>query len=72
MSTVVVMLGGEGALPQPKQPAFFTETSPLEADSPESKNAAFSGDSRRRKRIRTQLEMDANTFVAFEPEAAAA
>ncbi|XP_058210773.1 G-type lectin S-receptor-like serine/threonine-protein kinase At4g27290 isoform X2 [Rhododendron vialii] len=43
MSTVVVMLGGEGALPQPKQPAFFTETSPLEADLPESKNAAFSG-----------------------------
>ncbi|KAI8557695.1 hypothetical protein RHMOL_Rhmol04G0029700 [Rhododendron molle] len=43
MSTVVVMLGGEGALPQPKQPAFFTETSPLEADSLGSKNAAFSG-----------------------------
>ncbi|XP_058210783.1 G-type lectin S-receptor-like serine/threonine-protein kinase At4g27290 isoform X2 [Rhododendron vialii] len=43
MSTVVVILGSEGALPRPKQPAFFTETSPLEADSLESKNAAFSG-----------------------------
>ncbi|KAF7112201.1 hypothetical protein RHSIM_RhsimUnG0255500 [Rhododendron simsii] len=44
MSTVVVMLGGEGALPRPKRPAFFTETSPLEADSLQSKNAAFSAD----------------------------
>lgn len=42
MSTVVVMLGGEGALTRPKQPAFFTDMSPLEADSPESKNATFS------------------------------
>ena len=25
MSTVVLMLGGEGALPEPKQPGFFTE-----------------------------------------------
>lgn len=25
MSTVVLMLGGESSLPQPKQPGFFTE-----------------------------------------------
>ncbi|KAL7186403.1 hypothetical protein ACSBR2_028200 [Camellia fascicularis] len=29
MSTVVLMLGGEGGLPQPKQPGFFTERNVL-------------------------------------------
>ncbi|PSR95651.1 G-type lectin S-receptor-like serine/threonine-protein kinase [Actinidia chinensis var. chinensis] len=43
MATVAVMLGGEGSLPQPKQPAFFTESSPVGADSSCSKQGAFSG-----------------------------
>ncbi|XP_028055745.1 G-type lectin S-receptor-like serine/threonine-protein kinase At4g27290 isoform X2 [Camellia sinensis] len=32
MSTVVLMLGSEGVLPQPKQPGFFTERNLLEAN----------------------------------------
>ncbi|KAI8007524.1 G-type lectin S-receptor-like serine/threonine-protein kinase [Camellia lanceoleosa] len=32
MSTVVLMLGSKGVLPQPKQPGFFTERNLLEAD----------------------------------------
>ncbi|GFZ12443.1 hypothetical protein Acr_23g0008280 [Actinidia rufa] len=43
MATVAVMLGGEGSLPRPKQPAFFTESSPVGADSSCSKHEAFSG-----------------------------
>ena len=43
MAAVAVMLGGEGSLPQPKQPAFFTESSPVGADSSCSKQGAFSG-----------------------------
>ncbi|THG21589.1 hypothetical protein TEA_019602 [Camellia sinensis var. sinensis] len=39
MSTVVLMLGGEGALThQPKPPVFFTERNLLEAESSRSKN----------------------------------
>ncbi|CAL5393901.1 unnamed protein product [Camellia sinensis] len=39
MSAVTMMLGGEGAMPQPKQPAFFGEESPQGVDSSsESKN----------------------------------
>ncbi|KAJ8748847.1 hypothetical protein K2173_013278 [Erythroxylum novogranatense] len=33
MSTVVLMLGGEGTLPQPKQPGFFTERNVPEQES---------------------------------------
>ncbi|XP_050217230.1 G-type lectin S-receptor-like serine/threonine-protein kinase At4g27290 [Mercurialis annua] len=33
MSTVVLMLGGESSLPQPKQPGFFTERNLPEAES---------------------------------------
>ncbi|XP_058001395.1 G-type lectin S-receptor-like serine/threonine-protein kinase At4g27290 isoform X2 [Hevea brasiliensis] len=33
MSTVVFMLGGEGALPEPKQPGFFTERDLIELNS---------------------------------------
>ncbi|XP_057466203.1 G-type lectin S-receptor-like serine/threonine-protein kinase At4g27290 isoform X2 [Actinidia eriantha] len=43
MATVAVMLGGEGGLPWPKQPAFFTESSPVEADASGSNHAVFSG-----------------------------
>ncbi|GKD97038.1 G-type lectin S-receptor-like serine/threonine-protein kinase [Tanacetum coccineum] len=32
MSSVVLALGGEGALPTPKQPAFFTENNSLASD----------------------------------------
>ena len=32
MSSVILMLGNEGALPQPKQPAFFMEKDLLVAD----------------------------------------
>ncbi|KAI7981992.1 G-type lectin S-receptor-like serine/threonine-protein kinase [Camellia lanceoleosa] len=39
MSSVVLMLGSEGALPKPKQPGFFTERNPLEADSSSSRDA---------------------------------
>lgn len=37
MSTVVLMLGGESVLPQPKQPGFFTERNIFEAESSSSK-----------------------------------
>ena len=33
MSTVALMLGGEGSLPQPKQPGFFTERNMPELES---------------------------------------
>ncbi|THG19865.1 G-type lectin S-receptor-like serine/threonine-protein kinase At4g27290 isoform X1 [Camellia sinensis] len=42
MSSVVLMLSSEGALPQPKQPGFYTERNPLEADSSSSKDAPSS------------------------------
>lgn len=32
MASVVLMLGGEGSLPVPKQPGFFTERNPFEAE----------------------------------------
>lgn len=32
MASVVLMLGSEGSLPAPKQPGFFTERNPLEAE----------------------------------------
>ncbi|KAK9287213.1 hypothetical protein L1049_015626 [Liquidambar formosana] len=37
MSSMVLMLGSEGSLPQPKQPGFFTERNLVEADSSTSK-----------------------------------
>ena len=43
MSAVVQMLGSESALPQPKQPGFFSETKIHEANSSSSNHAAFSG-----------------------------
>ena len=43
MSSVVLMLSSEGALPQPKEPGFFTERNMLEADSLQCKHAVFSG-----------------------------
>ncbi|THG20529.1 hypothetical protein TEA_027986 [Camellia sinensis var. sinensis] len=42
MSTVVLMLGSDGALPQPKQPGFFTERNLHKADCSLSKDAANS------------------------------
>ncbi|KAL7218135.1 hypothetical protein ACSBR2_011413 [Camellia fascicularis] len=39
MSSVVLMLGGEGTLPQAKQPGFFTERNVLEATGSSSKEA---------------------------------
>lgn len=36
MSSVVLMLGSEGSLPEPKQPGFFTEMTLPEADFPSS------------------------------------
>ena len=33
MRYVVLMLGGEGALPQPKEPCFFTDKNMMEANS---------------------------------------
>lgn len=33
MSSVILMLGSEGALPQPKEPGFFSETCILQANS---------------------------------------
>ncbi|KAL6314128.1 hypothetical protein AAG906_011868 [Vitis piasezkii] len=41
MSSVVLMLSSEGALPQPKEPGFFTERNMLEADSLQCKHAVF-------------------------------
>ncbi|WKA12298.1 hypothetical protein VitviT2T_029700 [Vitis vinifera] len=43
MSAVVQMLGSEGALPQPKQPGFFSETNIQESNPLPSKHATFSG-----------------------------
>ncbi|KAK3031153.1 hypothetical protein RJ639_035176, partial [Escallonia herrerae] len=43
MSSVVLMLGGEGTLPQPKEPGFFTKRNLFfEADTSSSNNAAMS------------------------------
>ncbi|KAL7218512.1 hypothetical protein ACSBR2_011719 [Camellia fascicularis] len=42
MSSVVLMLGSEGALPQAKQPGFFTERNVLEAAGSSSKEATTS------------------------------
>ncbi|KDP38984.1 hypothetical protein JCGZ_00741 [Jatropha curcas] len=42
MSTVVFMLGSEGALPQPKQPGFFNEREITEANSSSDKDTSFS------------------------------
>ncbi|KAJ6980052.1 G-type lectin S-receptor-like serine/threonine-protein kinase SD1-1 [Populus alba x Populus x berolinensis] len=42
MSTVVVMLGSENPLPQPKQPGFFMGNNPSEKDSSSSKHEAHS------------------------------
>ncbi|GLT37752.1 hypothetical protein SLA2020_120530 [Shorea laevis] len=42
MATVVLMLGGESALPQPKQPGFFTERSLPEAESTGSQHESSS------------------------------
>ncbi|GMP54890.1 hypothetical protein CsSME_00019903 [Camellia sinensis var. sinensis] len=42
MSSVVLMLGGEGILPQAKQPGFFTERNVLEAVGSSRKKAAGS------------------------------
>ncbi|XP_057959347.1 G-type lectin S-receptor-like serine/threonine-protein kinase At4g27290 isoform X2 [Malania oleifera] len=43
MSYVVLMLGSDGALPQPKQPGFFINRNPLEeVDSSSSKNKSYS------------------------------
>lgn len=33
MSSVILMLGAEGALPQPKEPGFFSERHVLEVNS---------------------------------------
>ena len=43
MSSVVLMLSSEGALPQPKKPGFFTERNMLEGSSSQCKHAVFSG-----------------------------
>lgn len=43
MSSVVLMLSSDGALPQPKEPGFFTERNVVEEDSSGSKHAVFSG-----------------------------
>lgn len=42
MSSVVLMLSGEGKLPQPKQPGFFTERTLVEANSSSIKNTSCS------------------------------
>ncbi|KAK3199370.1 hypothetical protein Dsin_022785 [Dipteronia sinensis] len=42
MSTVVLMLGSEGSLPQPKQPGFFSERNMPESDSSSSKHLSSS------------------------------
>ncbi|KAG5235585.1 G-type lectin S-receptor serine/threonine-protein kinase [Salix suchowensis] len=42
MSSVVLMLSGEGRLPQPKQPGFFTERALAEANSSSIKNTSCS------------------------------
>ncbi|KAL5737857.1 hypothetical protein ACOSP7_030618 [Xanthoceras sorbifolium] len=42
MSTVALMLGGDGSLPQPKQPGFFTERNLPESESSSSKHQSSS------------------------------
>ncbi|KAK0599649.1 hypothetical protein LWI29_007301 [Acer saccharum] len=42
MSTVALMLGGEGSLPKPKQPGFFTESNHIESESSSSKQQSSS------------------------------
>ncbi|GMP65591.1 hypothetical protein CsSME_00026318 [Camellia sinensis var. sinensis] len=42
MSSVVLMLGGEGALPRPKQPGFFAEMNQGDADCSTSRDAPSS------------------------------
>ncbi|KAJ9153661.1 hypothetical protein P3X46_027079 [Hevea brasiliensis] len=51
MSAVVVMLGSEISLPQPKQPGFYNERNPFEADSSSSKEGLWS-----RNEITTSIE----------------
>lgn len=42
MSSVVLMLGSDGALPQPKQPGFFMERDLVEANSSSTQTKAMS------------------------------
>ncbi|KAL5736151.1 hypothetical protein ACOSQ2_030939 [Xanthoceras sorbifolium] len=42
MSTVALMLGGDGSLPHPKQPGFFTERNLPESELSSSKNQSSS------------------------------
>ncbi|KAK6229568.1 hypothetical protein SCA6_018519 [Theobroma cacao] len=42
MSSVILMLGSESALPQPKQPGFFTERNLPEAESSSSNSKSSS------------------------------
>lgn len=42
MSSVVLMLDSENSLPQPKQPGFFMEINPPEADTPSIKHETYS------------------------------
>ncbi|BFG29368.1 hypothetical protein CerSpe_156420 [Prunus speciosa] len=42
MASVVLMLGSEGSLPAPKQPGFFTDRNPVEADSSSTKRESHS------------------------------
>ncbi|KAJ9153662.1 hypothetical protein P3X46_027080 [Hevea brasiliensis] len=42
MASVVVMLSSENSLPQPKQPGFFTERSPPEADTSSNEHQSYS------------------------------
>lgn len=42
MSAVVVMLGSESSLPPPRQPGFYNERNPFEADSSSSKEGFWS------------------------------
>ena len=51
MSSVILMLGSEGALPQPKEPGFFSERHVLEVNS-NSEATLFSGN----EQISTILE----------------
>ncbi|KAM7257145.1 hypothetical protein ACFE04_012886 [Oxalis oulophora] len=44
LSSVVLMLGGEGQLPQPKQPGFFTERDVVESDFSPSSQIPFLAD----------------------------
>ncbi|KAL5736152.1 hypothetical protein ACOSQ2_030940 [Xanthoceras sorbifolium] len=43
MSSVILMLGSESSLPQPKQPGFFTERNLPETDNSSSSNHMYSG-----------------------------